>query len=127
MFWRLLATENIVQKMRASGSQNKTKQIDRFSPLLPFAPTKSCSTSLTPCFQQRSKNLCNLILPHCFLVSREQEALTSRYLCPGLGWTDGLGLFTAASTRHNSPTQTLRGLLCARLCSLYTRAGENVT
>ena len=115
MLWVPLVTENIVQKMRASESQNKTKHLGRFSPLLP-RPNKEL---LHLRFQQRRKKLCNLILPHCFLVWTEQEALPPPIFVRLWGGRTDWGCLQLAAA-GTTPTQTLRGLVCCvfALCTL---------
>ena len=99
----ILETEKIVHRedeTGASESENKTKHSHPASSSLAL-PTKSCSTSLAPTTAPNEK----LDLP----LSTEQLRrlfLPFRPLSLSLGWTDGLRLFTAGSSRHSSSRPT---------------------
>ena len=121
MFWAVPATEKIVQNTRRQRSQNKTKHLGQFSPLL-LCPNKELLHLTRPasngrkscnwiCFSQQSRRL---FLPPTIFVQR--------------GFGAGLRLFTAASSRHKSrpsapAPETLRGLLC-RVFALHSAWGK---
>ena len=103
----------------------ESKQNKASRPILTFAPLPQ-QRAAPPSFPTEEEK--TLQLDPSSLLPRLNRAggSSSPYLCPALGWTDGLGLFTAASSRHNSNTDSARSRLL-RLCSMCTQAGENVT
>ena len=118
-----MTTEKIVHTHRrwwSSESKNKTKHLTRFSPLLLLCrrPTKTCSTSLSSRFQQRAKEAAT----RSPSLNRAAGG-SSGPLSLSLGRTDGLRLFTAGSSRHNSTRpSTAAGHQHQRLCAVSSAA-----
>ena len=124
MFWAVPATEKIVQNTRRQRSQNKTKHLGQFSPLL-LCPNKELLHLTRPASNGRKSLQLDLLL------STEQEALPSpHYLCPTGLWGRTAAVYSCQQPAQvqalgTSSRDSARSPL-PRLCSALG-LGENVT